>query len=104
MNGRAAQLRIGATNFVFLISRSARKASDSSLVVFEMIFVAVTLPLTSTVASTVTTPWIVARSENEGSGALAKLKSVSAGQPRRDFACVVTSRRTSGADTNPVVP
>jgi len=69
MNGFATQLRIGATNLTARISRSAVLASASSPVEFETTRVAVTRPLASTFASTVTRP-CAPPSENDGVGVL----------------------------------
>src|SRR4029077_4743697 len=70
INDFATQFRIGATNLTLRISRSAVLASASSLVVFETTRVAVTRPLASTFASTVTRP-CAPPSENDGVGVLA---------------------------------
>ena len=61
MNDRGTQLRMGGENRAALISRSVRKARDSSPVVLDTTLVAVTFPFTSTVASTTTMPCALSR-------------------------------------------
>ena len=84
MNDRAMQFRIGGENLADLISRSARNASASSPVEFEIKFVAVTVPLALTLASTTTSP-CAPLSENASVGVSVNAKSESAGHPFLDF-------------------
>ena len=104
MNARGTQLRIGGENFADLISRSARNASDSSPVVFEITFVFVTTPLVFTLASTTTMPGR-ARSEKDRVGVSTKAKSDS--QPPFFFLPVVSglplvTKRDATQPTSPL--
>ena len=80
MNARATHPRMGGENFADLISRTARNASASSPVEFEITVVPVTTPLVFTLASTTTSP-CAPLSEKASVGVSVNAKSESAGQP-----------------------
>src|SRR5258706_2417946 len=105
MKAYGTQLRTGGANFALRISRSAIAAEASSFVVFETTFVEVTTPCVLTLASTVTMPWTVALSLNDGTGACTKRYSESGVQlPRRRLVAAAVSLLTSFEETQPVVP
>src|SRR5258706_551501 len=105
MKAYGTQLRTGGANFALRISRSAIAAEAASFVVFETTFVAMTTPCVLTLASTVTMPWTVALSLNDGTGACTKRYSESGGQlPRRRVMAAAVSLLTSFDETQPVGP
>src|SRR5690242_12629593 len=102
MNAFGAHAITGGENFAARSSRSAIEASDGSPVEFETTHVDVTLPYTSTPASTTTMP-CAELSENAGFGGVTNEKSESGRQPRRGRAAA-PSRTTCCDETQPTTP